>query len=111
MQDRFYVANHLRAIGQLLALKRDNPFKAQAYERGAHALENLAEDFDAFVRAHRLTAIPGIGSALAAVIEEVYQTGKHKNNFAIGKTTSSFYNLSVKQNGQVIRSEKIFIEN
>jgi len=28
------------------------------------------------VRAHRLTAISGIGSALAAVIEEVYQTGE-----------------------------------
>jgi DNA polymerase (family 10) len=76
MQDRFYVANQLRAIGQLLALTGDNPFKAQAYERGAHALENLAEDLDTLVRGHRLTAISGIGSALAAVIEEVYQTGE-----------------------------------
>lgn len=76
MQDRFYVANHLRAIGQLLTLNGDNPFKAQAYERGARALENLADDFDALVRTHRLTAIAGIGSALAAVIEEIYQTGE-----------------------------------
>ena len=43
MQDRFYVANRLRAIGQLLTLQGDNPFKAQAYERGARALENLAQ--------------------------------------------------------------------
>ena len=76
MPDRFYVANQLRAIGQLLALKGENPFKAQAYERGAHALENLAEDFDLLVRAQRLTAISGIGAALAAVIEEIYQTGE-----------------------------------
>jgi DNA polymerase (family 10) len=76
MQDRFYVANHLRAIGQLLTLKGDNPFKARAYERGARALENLAEDFDRLVRTHRLTTIGGIGSALAAVIEEIYQSGE-----------------------------------
>ncbi len=76
MPDRFYVANQLRAIGQLLALKGDNPYKAQAYERGARALENLAEDFDLLVRAQRLTAISGIGAALAAVIEEIYQTGE-----------------------------------
>jgi DNA polymerase (family 10) len=76
MADRFYVANHLRAIGQLLTVKGDNPFKAQAYERGARALENLAEDFDALVRARRLTAISGIGSALAAIIEEIYETGE-----------------------------------
>jgi DNA polymerase (family 10) len=76
MQDRFYVANQLRAIGQLLTLQGDNPFKAQAYERGARALENLADDFDRLVRNHQLTTIGGIGSALAAVIEEIYQTGE-----------------------------------
>lgn len=76
MQDRFYVANRLRAIGQLLTLQGDNPFKAQAYERGARALENLADDFDRLVRSRRLTTISGIGTALAAVIEEIYQTGE-----------------------------------
>ena len=76
MQDRFYVANQLRAIGQLLTLQGDNPFKAQAYDRGARALENLADDFDRLVRSHQLTTISGIGSALAAVIEEIYQTGE-----------------------------------
>jgi DNA polymerase (family X) len=76
MPDRFYVANQLRAIGQLLTLKGDNPFKAQAYERGAQALENLTEDFDRLVRTHELTAISGIGAALAGVIEEIYQSGE-----------------------------------
>lgn len=76
MQDRFYVANHLRAIGQLLTLQGDNPFKAQAYERGARALENLADDFDRLIRSHQLTSISGIGTALAGVIEEIYQTGE-----------------------------------
>src|SRR5258706_136853 len=76
MQDRFYVANQLRAIGQLLTLKGDNPFKAQAYQRGAQALENLAEDFDRLVRTHGLTGISGIGAALAGVIEEIYQSGE-----------------------------------
>ncbi len=33
MQDRFYIATSLREIGRLLALKGENPFKAQAYEQ------------------------------------------------------------------------------
>jgi DNA polymerase (family 10) len=76
MQDRFYIAASLREIGRLLKVKGDNPFKAQAYERGARALENLQGDIDALVKARRLTEIGGIGNALAAVIEEIYRTGE-----------------------------------
>src|SRR5258706_12283863 len=76
MQDRFYVANQLRAIGQLLTLKGDNPFKAQAYQRGAPAVESLAEDLERLVGTHGLTGIRGIGGAVAGVIEEIYQSGE-----------------------------------
>jgi len=76
MQDRFYIAASLREIGRLLALKGENPFKAQAYERGAHALENLEGDLDALVKTRRLTDVRGIGSALASVIEEIHTTGE-----------------------------------
>jgi hypothetical protein len=76
MQDRFYIAASLREIGRLLALKGENPFKAQAYERGARALENLQGDLDVLVKTRRLTDVRGIGSALASVIEEIHTTGE-----------------------------------
>jgi DNA polymerase (family X) len=76
MRDRFYIASSLREIGRLLALKGENPFKARAYERGARALENLEDDFDALVKTRRLTDVQGIGSALASVIEEIHSTGE-----------------------------------
>jgi DNA polymerase (family 10) len=75
MQDRFYIAGQLRQIGRLLSVIGENPFKVRAYERAARALENAAGDFDARVKAGRLTEIDGIGKALAAVIEEIYHTG------------------------------------
>jgi DNA polymerase (family X) len=76
MRDRFYIAAALREIGRLLKLKGENPFKSQAYDRGASALEQLGVDFDALVKSRRLTEISGIGNALAAVIEELYRTGQ-----------------------------------
>ncbi len=43
--------------------------------------------------------------------EKLYQSGKHRNNFTIGKTTSGVYTLVIKQGDKIIKSEKIFIEN
>lgn len=76
MQDRFAVAAELRKIARLLEIKGGNPFKAQAYERGAAALENLDDDFDRLIKAGRLQEIAGVGRALAAIIEEIYRTGE-----------------------------------
>ena len=76
MKDRFKIAADLRAIARLLTIKGENPFKAQAYERGASALENLQGDLDGLVKARRLREIPGVGTALAAIIEEIYQSGE-----------------------------------
>jgi DNA polymerase (family X) len=76
MMDRFEIAANLREIARLLTLMGENPFKAQAYERGARSLEKLDGDFDALVATRRLTQIPGIGTALASLIEEIYRTGE-----------------------------------
>ncbi|MBI4526488.1 MAG: DNA polymerase/3'-5' exonuclease PolX [Deltaproteobacteria bacterium] len=76
MQNRFFIAAALREIGRLLQVKGDNPFKARAYERAAQALETLDGDFEFFVKSGRLTELSGIGSALAAVIEELCRTGR-----------------------------------
>ena len=76
MRERFDIAADLRKIARLLEIKGENPFKTQAYERGASALENHPGDFDALVKTGRLKEIPGIGTALAAIIEEIYRTGE-----------------------------------
>ena len=76
MSDRFEIAAELRQIARLLTIKGENPFKAQAYGRGASALENLEGDFDVLVKTGRLKEIAGIGHALAALIDEIYRTGE-----------------------------------
>lgn len=42
VKDRFEIAAELRVIGRLLTIKGENPFKVQAYERGARALWKLS---------------------------------------------------------------------
>jgi DNA polymerase (family 10) len=76
MKDRFEIAADLRQIARLLAVMGGNPFKAQAYLRGAGALETLACDLDALIKAGRLKEIRGVGGALASTIEEIYRTGE-----------------------------------
>src|ERR1051325_5616699 len=76
MQERFQIADQLREIGRLLEAKGENRFKAGAYERAARALETLDGDLDLLVLNRRLTEIPGVGAALASVIDELYRTGK-----------------------------------
>ena len=76
MKERFDIAADLRKIARLLEIKGENPFKTQAYERGASAIENHQGDFDALVKTGRLKEIPGIGTALAAIIDEIYHTGE-----------------------------------
>src|SRR5687768_5255962 len=76
MPDRFAIANDLREIAALLALKGENRYRARAYEKGAEALEALGESLDQLVGERKLTSIPGVGSGLAAVIAEIHKTGR-----------------------------------
>ncbi len=76
MLDRFGVARALREISSLMQVEGANPFKVRAYERGARALEGMPEDLGTLVRESRLTSVPGIGSALASTIAELFQTGR-----------------------------------
>lgn len=73
--DRFAIAAELRMIGELLALSGTQPFRAQAYAKGATALE-AAEDFERLLAQKRLTTLPGIGQGLASVIIEIAETGR-----------------------------------
>ncbi len=76
MLDKLAVARALREIGLLLQAKGENPFKVRAYETGARALEDSAEDLATLVQAGRLTELPGIGEALAKKIAELHLGGQ-----------------------------------
>jgi len=74
--DRLTIARALREMAGLLAVSGQEPYKARAYARGAEVLERLDADLGELVEARRLTTLSGIGSALAAMITELYQTGR-----------------------------------
>src|SRR5262245_7833967 len=66
----------LREIALLLEREGGNRYRARAYERAARALEALGGGIDTLVAEGRLTQVPGIGTALAATIEELARTGR-----------------------------------
>jgi DNA polymerase (family 10) len=74
--DRLTIALALREMAELLAVSGQEPFKARAYLRGAEVLERLDADLGDLVRTRRLTTLPGIGTALAAMITELHETGQ-----------------------------------
>src|SRR6266403_2474127 len=74
--DRLTIARALREMAGLLAASGQETFKARAYARGAEVLERLDADLGALVDQRRLTTLPGIGPALAAMITDLYQTGR-----------------------------------
>jgi DNA polymerase (family X) len=76
MKDRFEIAADLRTIAHCLRIKGENAFKAQAYERGAAALESFEGNLGSLIKDRRLKEIGGIGSALEAIIQEIYSTGE-----------------------------------
>jgi DNA polymerase (family X) len=74
--DRAVIVARLREIASLLELHGGNRYKVRAFERGARALEASREPIVALVEEERLTALPGIGSALASQITELVRTGR-----------------------------------
>jgi DNA polymerase (family X) len=74
--DRLTIARALREMAGLLDASGQETFKARAYARGAEVLERLDADLGELVARRRLTALPGIGPALAAMITDLYQTGR-----------------------------------
>ena len=75
--DRLGVADALREIGELLALEGASPFKTRAFERGARAVESVA-DLESLAAEGRLQEIPGIGPVLASTIDELLQSGESR---------------------------------
>ena len=74
--DKDKVAEILVAIGTLLELKGENPFKTRAYANAARTLEGLSEPLAKLVAEKRLGEIKGVGAALEQKITELVETGK-----------------------------------
>jgi DNA polymerase (family 10) len=65
-------------IADALEIKGEAAFKVLAYRKAARVLEDLSEDIETVAREKRLQEIEGIGSGIAAKIEEYLQTGQMK---------------------------------
>jgi len=75
VKDKLELARALREIALLLRVHGADRYRMLAYQRGAEALETV-RDLGEIMRGRQLTTIPGIGSALAGTIAELYETGK-----------------------------------
>ena len=75
--DAATVAKSLRELGQRMELEGGNPYRARAYARAAENLSLSPEPLDRLIKDGRLTEIPGIGDAIAAVITKIQETGQH----------------------------------
>ncbi|MBI2207087.1 MAG: DNA polymerase/3'-5' exonuclease PolX [Candidatus Rokubacteria bacterium] len=71
----FEIARLFYEMASLLEVQNENTFRVRAYQRGAQALETLAEDVATVAARGELTRLAGIGKDLASAIDEYLRTG------------------------------------
>ena len=69
------VAAALEELAELMAIAGGDSFRIRAYEKAARAVAEHGLDVDTLDE-HALTAIPGVGSHIAAKITELRRTGR-----------------------------------
>jgi DNA polymerase (family 10) len=69
------IATIFRAMADLLASQRANPYRVRAYRRAADSLLALEEDVAEVSKRHALQDIDGVGRELSEKIEEFLRTG------------------------------------
>lgn len=69
------LANILYKMAAIYEFK-DDTFRARAYERAAHIVEDLPDDIRNYVKEGKLLSIKGIGPGIASKIEEYIKNGK-----------------------------------
>ena len=67
----------LREFGQRSALRGGNPLRAKAYARAADNLLALSLPLGQIIAQGRLREIPGVGEAIADIIQKLHATGTH----------------------------------
>lgn len=70
------IADALRLIADLLEIKGEVIYKILAYRKAADALTALGRDVRQVWQQGELTAIPGVGKAIAEKIDELLRTGE-----------------------------------
>ncbi len=65
-------------IADALEIKGEINFKVLAYRKAAAVLEDLGDDIESLAAEKKLQTVPGIGSGIAAKIEEYLKTGRMK---------------------------------
>ena len=75
--DTAKVVELLTEYGRRTAMAGGNPYRARAYIRAAESLAAQTEPLGELIADNRLRDIPGVGVAIAAVIEQMYRTGSH----------------------------------
>ena len=74
--NKFEVAAALQEIAALMRIRGEDQFRWRAYARAAQSVAEVSGDFGAIVEEKKLTQIKGIGGSLAALIEDLYKTGR-----------------------------------
>ncbi len=70
------VAETLRRLANLLAIKGENPFKSAAYLRAAVVIEEMGPALFDHWRAGTLGDLPNIGTAIEKKVDEMLRTGE-----------------------------------
>jgi DNA polymerase (family 10) len=93
------LASLFSRIADALEIKGEAAFKVLAYRKAARVLEDLSEDIETVAREKRLQKIDGIGSGIAAKIEEYLQTSEMKTyREALSGVPTSLFELLKIQN-------------
>jgi DNA polymerase (family 10) len=69
------IAEIFETIADLLEIKGDAVYRVIAYRRAGEALRSLGRDVNIVWEEDDLEAIPGVGKAIAAKIDELFRTG------------------------------------
>jgi DNA polymerase (family 10) len=70
------LARIFEKIADLLEIKGEVIYKILAYRKAADSLDNMSRDVNEIWQAGELTAVPGVGKAIAEKISELLSTGK-----------------------------------
>lgn len=70
------VADLLAGVAARLQVQEANRFRVIAYQNAAENIVNLGRDVNSFAAEGTLDAIPGVGAGIAALLKELFGTGK-----------------------------------
>ncbi|HLL84003.1 MAG TPA: helix-hairpin-helix domain-containing protein, partial [Longimicrobium sp.] len=84
----------LAEIAMLLEVVGGDPFRARAFQNAARQLEGSGADLEALALSGALTSLPGIGEAIAGIVEELVRTGRSgMHERLVAETPVGLYDL------------------